>query len=89
MREKKKYNNVMIIAILKGVCADIPKQQQQRGMKMRLTKMFYESTDDIAVDEQINDFVKENDYEIVDVKYQLANSGFDCVLLIYEVKDNE
>ncbi len=51
---------------------------------MRLTKMFYESTDDIAVDEQINDFVKENDYEIVDVKYQLANSGFDCVLLIYE-----
>ena len=56
---------------------------------MRLTKMFYESTDGIAVDEQINDFVKENDYEIVDVKYQLANSGFDCVLLIYEVKKNE
>ena len=53
---------------------------------MRLTKMFYESTDGIAVDEQINDFVKENDYEIVDVKYQLANSGFDCVLLIYEVE---
>ena len=25
----------MIIAILKGVCADIPKQQQQRGGRMK------------------------------------------------------
>lgn len=57
---------------------------------MKQTKMFYDTltySGWVRVDEQINNFVKKNDYQIVDVKYQKDSHDNDCALLIYEVKE--
>lgn len=59
---------------------------------MKLTKIFYDTlayNGWVRVDEQINNFVKKNGYNIVDVKYQKDSHDTNFALLIYEVKDNE
>jgi poly-D-alanine transfer protein DltD len=55
---------------------------------MKLTKLFYDTlayNGWVRVDEQINNFVKKNDYKIVDVKYQKDSHDTNFALLIYEV----
>lgn len=54
---------------------------------MKLTKLFYDTRSYnglVRVDEQINNFVKKNDYKIVDVKYQKDSQDTNFALLIYE-----
>lgn len=65
--------------------------KQEKSVKTkptRLTKFFvedYDGGDDI--DAKINSFIEENNYKIVDVKYQLATNGYNCALLIYDTME--
>lgn len=59
---------------------------------MKQTKLFNDTltySGWVKVDELINNFVKNNDYKIVDVKYQKDSHDTNFALLIYEVEENE